>query len=333
MKHSECIQSGMLGLFVMANPLQRRAGHPGSRILSVATYRPRTEVGNETIAALIDSSDEWIRRRCGIESRRRAAQDEDLVTMATAAASKALASAGVDSHDVSAVLVATMSHRGRATTAAPLVADALGAGAAAAMDLGAACAGFPYALATADALVRSGAAGYVVLVGAERMTDIIDERDRGTAFLFGDGAGAVVVGPAQTCGIGPVVWGSDGSRSELLRYDEAGILRMAGPEVFRWATSVIPDLARRALDAAGISAVDLAAFIPHQANLRITSVAAKALGLGPHVRVATDITTNGNTGAASIPQAMASLADTTGPALLVGFGAGLSYAAQVVTLP
>ncbi|WP_067506999.1 beta-ketoacyl-ACP synthase 3 [Actinoplanes sp. TFC3] len=317
----------------MAHLLQRRAGHPGSRILSVATYRPRTEVGNEPIAALIDSSDEWIRRRCGIESRRHAAPDEDLVTMAATAASKALADAGIDPRDVSAILVATMSHRGRAATVAPMVADALGTSAAAAMDLGAACAGFPYALATADALVRSGAAGYVVLVGAERMTDIIDKHDRGTAFLFGDGAGAVVIGPAQTCGIGPVVWGSDGSGSKLLRYDESGILRMAGPEVFRWATAIIPDLAMRALDAAGISAADLAAFIPHQANLRITSVAAKAIGLGPHVQVATDITTNGNTGAASIPQAMAALPGTTGPALLVGFGAGLSYAAQVVTLP
>jgi 3-oxoacyl-[acyl-carrier-protein] synthase-3 len=317
----------------MANPLQRRAGHPGSRILSVATYRPRTVVGHETIAALIDSSDEWIRRRCGIESRRRAAPDEDLITMAAAAASKALAGAGVDPHDVSAVLVATMSPRGRATPGAPRVADALGAAGAAAMDLGAACAGFPYALATADALVRSGAAGHVVLVGAERMTDIIDERDRGTAFLFGDGAGAEVVGPAPTCGIGTVVWGADGPRSELLRYDEAGFLRMAGPEVFRWATSVIPGLARRALDAAGVAAADPAALIPHQAHLRITPVVAKALGLGPHVRVSTDINTNGNTGAASIPQAMAALPDATGLALLVGFGAGLSYAAQVVTLP
>ncbi|WP_246613247.1 beta-ketoacyl-ACP synthase 3 [Paractinoplanes bogorensis] len=317
----------------MAHLLQRRAGHPGSRILSVASYRPRTEVGNEPIAALIDSSDEWIRRRCGIESRRRAAPDEDLVMMATAAASKALAGAGVDPAEVSAVLVATMSHRGRATTAAPLVADALGATEAAAMDLGAACAGFPYALATADALVRSGAAGYVVLVGAERMLDIVDERDRGTAFLFGDGAGAVVVGPSPTCDIGPVVWGADGSGSELLRYDEAGILRMAGPEVFRWATAVVPDAAGRALDAAGISAGDLAAFIPHQANLRIITSTAKTLELGPQVRIATDITTNGNTGAASIPQAMAALPGTSGPALLVGFGAGLSYAAQVIILP
>jgi 3-oxoacyl-[acyl-carrier-protein] synthase-3 len=317
----------------MAIPLQRRAGHPGSRILSVATYRPRTEVGNEPIAALIDSSDEWIRRRCGIESRRHATPDEDLVTMAAAAASKAMAGAGVDPRSVSAVLVATMSYRGPATTVAPLVADALGATEAAAMDLGAACAGFPYALATADALVRSGSAEYVVLVGAERMTDIIDERDRSTAFLFGDGAGAVVVGPSPTSGIGPVVWGADGAKSEVLRYDEAGVLRMAGPEVFRWATSVVPDVARRALDAAGVSAADLAAFIPHQANLRITLAAAKALEFGPHVKVATDVITNGNTGAASIPQAMAALPDTTGPALLVGFGAGLSYAAQVVTLP
>ncbi|MFI5896226.1 beta-ketoacyl-ACP synthase 3 [Actinoplanes sp. NPDC051513] len=308
-------------------------GNPGSQILSVGAYRPHTEVGNETIAALIDSSDEWIRRRSGIESRRYATDDEDLVTMAAAAASKALAGAGVHPHDVSVVLVATMSHRGRATTVAPLVADALGATSAAAMDLGAACAGFPYALATADALVRSGTARHVVLVGAERMSDIVDPRDRGTAFLFGDGAGAVVVGPAPSRGIGPVVWGAEGAKSELLRYDESGILRMAGPDVFRWATSVIPEVGRRALDAAGITAADLSAFIPHQANLRITTAAAKALGLGPHVRISTDIVTNGNTGAASIPLAMAALPDAAGPALLVGFGAGLAYAAQVVELP
>lgn len=308
-------------------------GNPGSRILSVGAYRPRTEVGNQTIAPLIDSSDEWIRRRSGIESRRHAAEDEDLVAMAAAAASKALAGAGVDPRDVSAVLVATMSHRGRATTVAPLVADALGATSAGAMDLGAACAGFPYALATADALVRGGAAGHVVLVGAERMTDIVDPRDRGTAFLFGDGAGAVVVGPSPARGIGPVVWGAEGAKSELLRYDETGTLRMAGPEVFRWATSVIPDLARRALDAAGITAADLSAFIPHQANLRITAAAARALSLGTHVHISHDIVTNGNTGSASIPLAMAALPDTAGYALLVGFGAGLAYAAQVVELP
>ncbi|GIH20553.1 beta-ketoacyl-ACP synthase 3 [Rugosimonospora africana] len=317
----------------MSISLQSRNGHPGSRILSVASYRPRTEVSNEAVAALIDSSDDWIRRRSGIESRRHAAIDENLATMATAAAAKALADAGIDPGNVSAVLVATMSHRGRATTVAPLVADALGASKAGALDLGAACAGFPYALATADTLVRGGAADHVVLVGAERMTDIIDEHDRSTAFLFGDGAGAVVVGPAARCGIGPVVWGADGARHEALRFDETGILRMAGPEVFRWATSVIPEVARRALDAAGLSAGDLAAFIPHQANLRITLAAAKALQLSPQVHLATDITTNGNTGAASIPQAMAALPDVSGPALLVGFGAGLAYAAQVIELP
>lgn len=306
---------------------------PGSRILSVGTYRPRTPVGNDAIAALIDSSDEWIRRRSGIESRRRAADDEDLVTMATAAATEALAGAGVDPRDVSAVLLATMSYRGRATTVAPLVAAALGATNAAAMDVGAACAGFPYGLATADALVRSGAAGTVVLIGAERMSDIVDDHDRGTAFLFGDGAGAVVVGPSETLGISPVVWGADGAKSELLRYAETGTLRMAGPEVFRWATAVIPPVAERALEAAGITAADLAAFIPHQANLRITTTAAKALCLPPHVLIATDVITNGNTGAASIPLAMAALTGTSGPALLLGFGAGLAYAAQVVDLP
>ncbi|MFG1609472.1 beta-ketoacyl-ACP synthase 3 [Actinoplanes sp. NPDC049265] len=316
----------------MGTTLRCRPGHPGSRILSAGTYRPRAEVGNETVAALIDSSDEWIRRRSGIASRRHAGPDEDLVTMAAAAASKALAGAGVGPHDVSAVLVATMTHRGRSTTVAPLVAETLGAAGAAAMDLGAACAGFPYALATADALIRGGAAGTVVLIGAERMTDVVDPRDRGTAFLFGDGAGAVVVGPAETCGIGPVVWGADGAKSEMLRYDETGTLRMQGPEVFRWATSIVPEVARRALDEAGLTASDLAAFVPHQANLRITTAAARALGLGPHVRVATDVVTNGNTGAASIPQALAALPGVKGPALLVGFGAGLAYAAQVVDL-
>ncbi|MER6030037.1 beta-ketoacyl-ACP synthase III [Streptomyces sp. NPDC001851] len=324
-------------------------GTAGSRILGVGVYRPARVVDNDEVSARIDSSDTWIRRRSGIATRRFAGDEETVVTMAAEASVKALAHAGVDPAVVGMVLLASMSHLEQAPAAAPRVAQLIGSGAAAATDIGAACAGFCYALALADSLVRSGSVGHVLVVGAEKMSDIIDPEDRGTAFLFGDGAGAVVVGPAETPGIGPVVWGSDGERHGLIAHDRSWlatrdgatpwpVLRMAGPEVFRWATRSVPEVSRQALDAAGIDATDLAAFIPHQANARIVDSAAKALGLGPHTAVARDIVESGNTSAASIPLAMDSLlshgaAPSGGHALLVGFGAGLVHAAQVVTLP
>ncbi|MGX2992956.1 beta-ketoacyl-ACP synthase III [Streptomyces sp. JNUCC 64] len=322
---------------------------PGARVLGVGAYRPARVVGNAEVAGPIGSSDEWIRRRSGIATRRFAAADDTVVSMAVAASVKALAQAGVAPDEVDTVLLASMSHREQSPPAAPRVAHRLGAVGAGAMDLGAACAGFCHALATADSLIRSGNSRYVVVVGSERMTDIVDPGDRGTAFLFGDGAGAVVVGPAAEPGIGPVVWGSEGDRHRAIAHQApwpapgdgpAGpaTLRMDGPAVFRWAVATVPRTAAAALAAAGLTTADLAAFVPHQANLRIVDGAATALGLPPHVVVARDVVHAGNTSAASIPLAVDGLlargaVPRGGLALLVGFGAGLNHAAQVVALP
>ncbi|BAJ32310.1 putative 3-oxoacyl-[acyl-carrier-protein] synthase III [Kitasatospora setae KM-6054] len=329
-----------------------RAAAPvaGARILGVGGYRPTRVVGNEEVAGPIDSSDEWIRRRSGIAARRFAGPDESLVTMAAAAAVKALAHAGVAPENVDTLLLATMSHLEQSPPAAPRVAHLVGATHAGAVDLGAACAGFCHALALADGLVRSGHSRYVVVVGAERMSDLIDPADRGTAFLFGDGAGAVVVGPAARPGIGPVVWGADGSRPGAIAHAHGWrdlrsadpppwpTLRMEGPAVFRWAVETVPRVGREALAAAGVAPEDLAAFVPHQANLRIVDAAADALKLPASVAVARDVVDTGNTSAASVPLALERLlsegaAGPGGLALLVGFGAGLSFAGQVVELP
>ncbi|MFF2012644.1 beta-ketoacyl-ACP synthase III [Streptomyces sp. NPDC058195] len=322
---------------------------PGARILATGVYRPARVVGNDEICARIDSSDEWIRRRSGIASRRFAGPDETVVTMAAEAARKAVAQAGIQPADVGMVLVATMSFLQQAPAAAPRVAALLGARGAGSLDISAACSGFSYALGLADALVRSGDARNVVVVGSEKMSDIVDPTDRGAAFLFGDGAGAVVVGPSRTPGIGPAVWGSDGEQHHMIAHDHSWLdvrdgqapwpyLRMAGPEVFRWATRTVPEISRQALAEAGVEAGDLAAFVPHQANARIIDAAARSLDLAPHTVVAKDVVTAGNTSAASIPLALDHLLSSGavargGLALLVGFGAGLTHAAQVVVLP
>ncbi|MFJ6658977.1 beta-ketoacyl-ACP synthase 3 [Streptomyces sp. NPDC091377] len=334
-----------------AHLLNAAPARPGSRILGVGAYRPARLVPNSEVADAIRSSDDWIRRRSGIATRRHAAPDETVVEMAAAASLKALAQAGVAPETVDAVLLASMSHLEQSPPAAPRVAHRVGALAAGAVDIGAACAGFVHALATADSLIRSGNAGHVLVVGAERMTDIVDPTDRGTAFLFGDGAGAVVVGPADAPGIGPVVWGAEGDRHTAIAHcapwpgqatpgpaRTVPTLRMDGPAVFRWAVATVPGAARAALAAAGVTAHDLAAFVPHQANLRIIDASASALGLPDHVAVARDVVHTANTSAASVPLAMEELlargaVPSRGLALLVGFGAGLSYAAQVVVLP
>ncbi|MFJ3043755.1 beta-ketoacyl-ACP synthase III [Streptomyces tendae] len=324
------------------------ASRSGSRILGVGAYRPVRVVGNDEICTRIESSDEWIRRRSGIVTRRFAGPGETVISMAAEAARKAMAQSGTDPAEVDAVLLATMSFLEQAPAAAPRVAHLLGARTAGALDVSAACSGFCYALGLADSLVRSGDARHVVVVGSERMSDIIDPEDRSTAFLFGDGAGAVVVGPSEEPGISPVVWGSDGGQHHMIAHDHSWLdtrgdglrpyLRMAGPEVFRWATRVVPETSRQALAAAGLRATDLTAFIPHQANARIIDAAAKSLNLAPHTVIARDVVSAGNTSAASIPLAMENLLaqgalPSGAPALLVGFGAGLTHAAQIVTLP
>lgn len=334
----------------MGSVIRPSTGASYARILGVGGYRPARVVTNAEVCEHIDSSDEWIRERSGVVTRRYAGPGESVVDMTTAAAGKALAAAGIEAEQVGAVVMATVTHLKQTPSAAAEVAFRLGAKGAAAFDISAACAGFSYGLSLADGMVRTGSAEYVLVIGVERLTDLIDLTDRTSAFLFGDGAGAAVVGPSEVPGIGPTIWGSDGSQldaiSQNLAWDEVRqhpeierpALRMNGQQVFRWAVWEIARVAQRALDAAGVRAEDLDAFIPHQANMRITDAMIKALKLPAHVPVARDIAETGNTSAASIPLAMERMleqgeARSGGTALLIGFGAGLVYAGQVVTLP
>jgi 3-oxoacyl-[acyl-carrier-protein] synthase-3 len=330
-------------------------------LLGLGTYRPRRVVPNADIVDRIDSTDEWIRTRSGIESRRFAEADETVTMMSVAASRAALAEAGLEPGDIDCIVLATISHLLQTPAAATLVAAELGATPAAAFDLSAACAGFCYGIGVAADMVRAGSARHVLVIGVEKLSDITDPGDRSTAFIFADGAGAAVVGPSTDNGIGPVVWGSEGERADLIRQEAywpvegfgaedptldpdpeaakgAHLLRMDGSPVFRWASFEMAKVARRAIEAAGVTVDDLDAFVPHQANMRITDTMAKTLKLPGHVAIARDIAEQGNTSAASVPLALQRLIDNgetrSGDlALLIAFGAGLAYAAQVVRLP
>ena len=325
------------------------AGAPHSRILAVGAYRPRRIVDNAEVCRHIDSSDEWIRSRTGIVTRRWADPDETLGAMAEQAAAKAIAAAGITPRDVTCVIAATFTHLMQTPAIATEIAHRLGATRAAGFDISAGCAGFVHGLVLASDAVRARG-GYVLVVGVERMSDILDLTDRSTAFIFGDGAGAVVVGPSDTPGFGPAVWGADGSQADAIRQsvpwdvlrEDPGhpfpTLRQDGQRVFRWAVYEMAKVARQALEVAGIGPDDLDAFIPHQANERIIDSMTKSMGLPARVTVAKDIVTSGNTSGASIPLAMEAVlssgaASSGDTALLLGYGSGLSYAALVATLP
>jgi 3-oxoacyl-[acyl-carrier-protein] synthase-3 len=325
-------------------------GAAASRLLSVGAYRPERVVKNDELVEAINSSDQWIRERSGIVSRRWAAKDESVTDMAERASRVALERAGLTPADVDMILVATVTHPYQTPSSASLLAHRLGSTPAAAFDISAACAGFCYGVSLAHDMIRSGSARHVLVVGVEKLSDFIDLHDRSTAFIFGDGAGAVVVGPSDTPGIGPTVWGADGSQWEAIVNKTSWIeyrdtesaewpaLKMSGQTVFRWAVWQMAPVAQKALDAAGVEAGELAAFIPHQANARIVQAMVKQLRLPAHVPVSYDIEQSGNTSAASIPLAMDRMLEEGsaahgGLALLIGFGAGLTYAAQVVELP
>jgi 3-oxoacyl-[acyl-carrier-protein] synthase-3 len=321
-----------------------------SRILGLGGYRPARVVTNEEICQHIDSSDQWIRERSGIVTRHFAAPDETVVDMAAAAAEKAMAAAGVGPTDVDSVILATVTHLLQTPSAAALLAEQLGIVDPGAFDISAACAGFSYGLALADGMIRIGNSRRVLVVGVEKLSDMVDPTDRGTAFIFGDGAGAAIVGPSEVAGIGPVVWGADGAQADAIEQDvywstlrdEPGHafpkLRMAGQQVFRWAVFEMAKAAQQALDAAGVTVDQLDVFVPHQANMRITDAMARKLNLPDSVAVARDIARTGNTSAASIPLAASAMlesgeAKSGDLALFIGFGAGLLYSAQVVVLP
>ena len=332
-----------------ASSLRAPQGSTHARVMGVGGYRPERMVPNSEIVDLIDSSDEWIRERSGIIERRWAGAHETIVEMSAQASEPALAMAGITAQDIDCIIVATVSHPYQTPAVAPLLAVRLGSGAAAAFDISAACAGYCHGIAMAADMVRGGTARHVLVVGVERLSDFTDKTDRGTAFIFGDGAGAAVVGPSETPGIGPTVWGSDGEQWDVISQRDSWIevherdlgwpaIIMQGQSVFRWAVWGMAPVARKALDAAGITADQLDAFIPHQANVRIIDAMVKQLKLPESVVVARDIAYTGNTSAASIPLATERMLregeiPSGGLALQIGFGAGLVYAAQVIVLP
>ncbi len=320
-------------------------GSAGARVLAFGGYQPARVVTNDELAETVETSDEWIRSRVGIASRRLAGPEETVADLAVAAAGKALAGSGLSPSDIGLVIVATCTPEVMIPNTAAVVAKRLGIVAPGAYDLNAACAGFCYALAAASDAVRAGSARYVLVIGAEKLSQWVDWTDRATCIIFADGAGAAVVGPADAedggeagAGIGPVVWGSDGDMADKICIkDRNSFIVQEGQAVFRWATTSLHPVARQACEQAGVEPADLDVFVPHQANLRIIEAVARKLR-APHAKVATDIVTAGNTSSASIPLALSRMLErgevgSGDKALLIGFGAGMCYAAQVITIP
>ncbi|MET0783371.1 MAG: beta-ketoacyl-ACP synthase III [Leifsonia flava] len=329
--------------------LTQATGPAFTRIYSIGAARGDLIVPNDDLVGPIDSSDEWIQQRTGIVTRTRASAGVSATDLATTAAQEAIAKSGVEASKIDLVLIATISNVQQTPSMAAVVADNVGANPAAAYDLNAACAGYTYAIAQADALIRAGAGHYALVIGAEKLSDVVDPTDRSISFLLGDGAGAVVIGPSDAPGISATVWGSDGSKADAVGMNgtltdfrdgkaEWPTLRQEGQTVFRWAVWEMAKVAKEAIDAAGITVDDLSAFIPHQANMRIVNEFAKQLKLPESVVIARDIESTGNTSAASIPLATHRLLqghpELSGTlALQIGFGAGLVFGAQVVVLP
>ncbi|WP_236788899.1 beta-ketoacyl-ACP synthase III [Amycolatopsis sp. GM8] len=321
--------------------LRVKQGPAATRVLGVGSYQPERVVTNDDLSETMDTNDKWIRDRVGIIERRFAEKDELLVDMAVTAGAAALADAALEPSEVDTVIVPNCTMPAPIPNAAAQVADRIGVKAAGAFDLNAACAGFCYGLGIASDLIRAGSARKVLVVGAEKLTDVVDPTDRSNAIIFADGAGAAVVGPSDEPGIGPVAWGSAGDLVDTIYMRDHRYLYQEGQAVFRWATTQIAPIALKALELAGLTPSDVDALIPHQANLRIVEAIAKKLRAGgarEDMAVADDIKYSGNTSSASIPIALdhmrkAGTVKSGDVVLMVGFGAGLSYAGQVVICP
>ncbi|MBI4297044.1 MAG: ketoacyl-ACP synthase III [Chloroflexi bacterium] len=315
-----------------------------ARVTGWGKYLPSRVVTNHELEDTLDTTDEWIRTRTGIKERRLAASHETTSSMATMAASQALASAGMEPQDLDLVLVATCTPEHLLPASASVVQNALGARRAAAFDLNAACSGFVYALATAYQFIAAGNFENILVVGSEIYSRILNWKDRSTSILFGDGAGAVLL-QAQDGepGLLSFILGSDGSRANLLYVPgpagatEAGrngfYLSMKGAEVFKFAVKAMCQASRKAVEAANLSLSDIELVIPHQANYRISQAAAHSLGI-PLERFFSNVERYGNTSSASIPIALCEALEEgrVRPGdhlLMVGFGGGLSWGALV----
>jgi 3-oxoacyl-[acyl-carrier-protein] synthase-3 len=319
--------------------LQQPTGAGGARVLGLGAYRPRRRVTNDELSQTMETNDEWIQSRVGIAERRWASPDETLVEMSVAAGGKALAASGLSPDEIDLVVVASASLRKPIPGVGPQVAHRLGVPRPGAFDLNAGCAGFCYALGVANDGIRAGSVTNALVIGVERLTDVTDLTDRGTAVIFADGAGAMVIGASDEPGIGPVVWGSDGDQHTAISIPE-GLphMTMAGQAVYRWATTKLTKTLTEAMEAAGVGPADIDVFAPHQANLRIIELMAKKLKFPESTVIARDVVHAGNTSAASVPLALSALmesgeAKSGDTALLLGYGAGLTFAGQVITLP
>jgi 3-oxoacyl-[acyl-carrier-protein] synthase-3 len=306
-------------------------------ILSVAAEVPSARVSTAELAERLGVSEDWIVSRTGIRSRPVAAPDERLSEFAARAGSAALSRAGVDPADIDLVLVATLTQDELMPNAAPIVAHAVGADRAGAIDLGAACTGFLSGLSLAAAQIETGRAERVLLIGADFTTRIVDWEDKRTAPLFGDGAGAVVVGPAagELGAIGPIILGADGSGAPAIHIDHADRkLRMDGPEVYRHAVARMGESTLAAVEGADLTLEDIDLFVYHQANGRILRALAEKLQLPPD-RVVDVIENLGNSSAATLPLGLAAAEREGrlrpgGRVLLSAFGAGFTWGAGVI---
>jgi 3-oxoacyl-[acyl-carrier-protein] synthase-3 len=326
-------------------PVVRPAG-----ILGIGSYAPQRVLSNHDLEQVVETNDEWIVTRTGIRERRIAAPDETTADLAYHAAARALEDAGLTGADLDLVIVATVTGDAPFPATASLLQQRLGAVSAGAFNLSAACAGFIYALSVGAQFIQTGMYRHVLVVGAETLSRITNWTDRSTCVLFGDGAGAAVLGPVgEGEGFLAFELGSDGAGAELLAVDPGGFghplvtgsdapltqsIRMCGSEVFKFAVRVMEESTRRTLARAGLQVSDVDVLIPHQANIRIIDAAAKRLGLDEDA-VFSNVHRYGNTSAASIPLALVEArdagrlreGDTT---VLVGFGAGLSWASCVL---
>ena len=319
--------------------LQTTTGPAASGILGLGHYRPANVITNDDLVARgVDTNDEWIKTRVGIAERRWADPDETVIDMAEQASSKALAASGIPIDQVDLVLVATCTMPTPIPAAAPHLANRLGIKAPGAYDISSGCSGFVYGINVASSAVLTGQARNALVVASERFSGWLDMTDRGTCVILGDGAGAAVIGAADETGLGPVVWGSEGALYDTVAIDEQSrFFRQEGQTVYRWATGEMAPIALEACRRAGVAPEDIVAFVPHQANLRIIDALARRIGL-PNAIVARDIVTSGNTSAATIPIALSRMVEageipSGAPVLLLGFGSGLAYAAQVVLAP
>lgn len=303
-------------------------------LLGVGSYLPKKVMTNLEMEKLIDTSDEWIRTRTGIEERRFAEKNENVVDMAYSAAEKALSNAGMQASDIDFILVATISQDQSFPSVACELGNRLGIKVPG-MDVAAACSGFIYALATAKQFVESDSYGHILVVGVEKLSKFINWEDRNTAVLFGDGAAAAVVGKvSEGRGILSFELGADGSGGKELYLDEKGHISMNGREVFKFAVRQMGETALTVLEKAGLTKEDCDYLVPHQANIRIMESARERLGL-PREKMSITVNKFGNTSAASIGLSLVEDLEQgkikdDDIVVLVGFGGGLTWGAVAI---